>query len=156
MRAARLLLLLTLLAAPGLARAAVCPVPPAAAALAQQVVQAVNALRVERGLAALHWDEKLAHAARLKACELSRSRRFAHSARDVKSRIRKASCRFRGPLAENLGHGYLSAQMAAQRWLNSEEHRVNMLHPQMRATGFAWMPEPQGGGYWVMMYAGGC
>lgn len=136
--------------------AATCTLPQETHVLSQQVLQEVNALRVQHGLAALHWDDRLTHAAQLKACELARTRKFAHDARDVKRRIRAADCRFRGPLAENLGHGYLSAQMAARRWLASEEHRVNMMHPRVRATGFAWMPEPQGGGYWVMMYAGSC
>src|SRR5690606_34013719 len=115
-----------------------------------------NALRRAAGLPELRWDDRLAAAAQLKACDLAATGEFGHSGSDLRRRGRAAGCRFSGPLAETLAWGYRSAAQAAQSWLASPEHRSNLLHRRVHSAGTAWMPRAGGGGYWVMVYTGRC
>lgn len=146
---------LALWAGPGPAQAAPCQPPPQAQAAARTIQAEVNAVRQAAGLGALSWDDRLATAAQLKACDLAAGGAFGHSGRDLRRRAKAADCRFSGPLAENLAWGYRSAAKVTQTWLASAHHRSNLLHRRVRSAGAAWMPGA-GGGYWVMVYAGRC
>ena len=110
---------------------AASPAPHSEAAL----VRAINVARTTHGLRALRLDPKLQVAARSHSREMLRYGYFGHGAFGR----RLSSFGVQGPtVGENLawGKGPLSrAGVIVQEWLNSPEHRANLLRPGFRRVG---------------------
>ena len=101
----------------------------------------VNNERRRRGLSELSWDEKLANLARSYSREMARESFFSHFDRDgnsVVERAQKSNIKRWNKIGENLffceGYDDFDA-LAVRGWLNSPEHRRNMLDPQFNVTG---------------------
>lgn len=149
-------LLLVLLAAPA-ARAA-CTVPPDAAAVGAAMLAGVNAQRAGNGRGALAMDPRLTQAAQLHACDMAARRKLDHKGSDGSShvtRAKRAGCRYRATLSENIGYGFGSVGRMLGAWMGSAGHRKNILERKNRVAGVGYATGP-GGPWWVMMYAGGC
>ena len=122
-----------------LASGGVVPSPPAAD-VERAVIDAVNAVRRERGLpAALTPDPTLADIARRHSCDMAERGFFAHTAPDGVSmgeRLKQAGVRYLAA-AENLAR--IEARDPAARavagWLKSPGHRENMLSPRFTVAG---------------------
>lgn len=101
----------------------------------------VNNERRRRGLSELSWDGKLANLAREYSGKMARESFFSHFDRDgdsVIERARQSNIKRWNKIGENLffceGYDNFDA-LAVRGWLDSPEHRRNMLDPQFNATG---------------------
>jgi uncharacterized protein YkwD len=99
------------------------------------LLRAMNQARTSRGLRALQLDPKLRAAARSHSLEMLRYGYFGHGAFGR----RLTSFGVRGPtIGENLAWGqgvYRRAGVIVREWLQSPEHRANLLRPGFRRVG---------------------
>jgi uncharacterized protein YkwD len=134
----------------GVAAASGCPRPeqsPDADSVADVLdttVCLVNAERVERGLARLSENARLAEASRRFAADLVAGQYFSHTGRDgsdIVARVRRTGyipSDRAWAVGENLawGTGPLATPAAIVRaWMNSPGHRANILNPRFRQIG---------------------
>ncbi|GAA3185206.1 CAP domain-containing protein [Nonomuraea roseoviolacea] len=125
------------------------PVLQVSPAMAAKVVSLTNAARVRRGCAPLRVDGRLTSSARAHSTEMARSGRFEHGSPDGASpwdRMERAG--YRAGAAENIGRGYASPEEAVQGWLDSRDHRQNILNCRIRAIGVGVVSGP-GGPWWT-------
>ncbi|MCR8722873.1 CAP domain-containing protein [Frigidibacter sp. ROC022] len=158
----RMTALVALLAAlwlPGLAQAASCKVPGDVAAAGAVILKNVNAARAKAGLRPLKMTSSLVKASQGHACYMARSGNFSHNGAGGIShatRAKRAGCRWKSALAENIAYGYKDPVKIYQMWMGSPHHRANILNRKVRLAGVAYAEGGPHGPYWVMMYAGGC
>lgn len=139
------------------AASAACAVPQHANVLAGEIAAGVNANRRARGLPALQYNPTLGQAAMTHACDMAVRGFFSHSGSDgstVRHRVRAQGYRD-CMVAENLGQGYPTAGQIISGWMNSADHRSNMLHPQAREMGIG-VTQGARGPNWVLVLAKGC
>jgi uncharacterized protein YkwD len=102
---------------------------------AGNLLQAVNQTRAQHGLRPLRLDLRLAQAARAHSLDMLRTNVFSHG--DFHSRM--VAFHVAGPTAgENLAWGNGSFAAPATiigEWLNSPEHRANLLRPGWTRIG---------------------
>ena len=130
-------------------------------AQADTMICLINYARDRAGLTALAVSPTLSESARLKGEDILRCGDFAHSpcGDDPGAGIR--SLGYRGSFGENLyvADGALAApRVALDQWLNSPDHRENLLRPQWRAQSVyvakvARFREYRGGEVWVSQFA---
>jgi uncharacterized protein YkwD len=99
------------------------------------LVQAVNAVRAQHGLAPLRLDARLERAARAHSQTVLRAGRLVHG--NVRGRLSAYGVRSRA-VGENLAWGVGSRATSAavvQMWLASPPHRKNLLRPGFRRIG---------------------
>jgi len=112
---------------------------------ASEVVRLTNAARARRGCGPLRTDGRLTRAARAHSLEMARSGQFTHESPDGSSpwdRMERAG--YRAGAAENIGRGYGSAEEAVSGWLDSPDHRRNILNCEFRAMGVGVVSGPEG------------
>jgi uncharacterized protein YkwD len=111
---------------------------------AMAVVCDINVFRAQNGVKPLRWDWRLWQAAQDQASDMAARHYAAHTTPEGKGladRVEPTGYIPNGPnwfLGENLGWGtnYLSTPLAiVYGWLDSPEHRENMLDPQFRDIG---------------------
>jgi uncharacterized protein YkwD len=111
-----------------LAAAANAGVKQSHAGAVTSLLQAVNQTRAANGLRPLKVDAALTRAARSHSLEMLRGNYFAHG--DFHGRM--VAFHVSGPMAgENLAWGngtYAQPSTIITEWLNSPEHRANLLH----------------------------
>jgi uncharacterized protein YkwD len=99
------------------------------------LLRAVNGTRTAHGLRSLSLDPTLTRAARSHSTEMLRGNYFAHG--DFRGRM--LAFHVRGPfVGENLAWGtgsYATAGTVISEWLNSPEHRKNLLRPSFTRIG---------------------
>jgi uncharacterized protein YkwD len=98
------------------------------------ILQAVNAVRVSHGLAPLRVDPALGRAAESHTLDMLRGNYFAHG--DFQGRM--LAFHLTGLLGENLAWGsgpYARARAIVQMWLESAEHRANLLRASFHRIG---------------------
>lgn len=99
------------------------------------LLRAVNATRLAYGLRSLHCDATLTRAARAHSTEMLQGEAFSHG--DFRGRM--LAFHVRGPfLGENLAWGsgsYAAASTVIAEWLQSPEHRANLLRPSLTRVG---------------------
>jgi uncharacterized protein YkwD len=103
----------------------------------QALLAEVNRVRAADGLAALRVDGRLARAARSHTMGMLRTNTFSHG--DMAARLERFGIH-RGTVGENLAWGagrYATARAIVRMWLQSPEHRANLLRPGYRRIGLA-------------------
>jgi uncharacterized protein YkwD len=151
MRAARILI--------GILAAAVLLVPAAAAAprkpqvalspLESSVLVDINVFRRAHRLAPLKINSRLSAAAREHTLQMAHDGYFAHESADGSAFWKRIQQFYAsGPwgywsVGENLlwSSPDVSASKALQMWLNSPEHRANLMNPRWREIGVAALHE---------------
>jgi len=106
-----------------------------------------NTMREQDKKSALSYNEKLAHAAEMKAQDMFAQQYWDHNAPDG-SRPWKwiAAAEYSYIEAgENLARGFDSAEAIVQAWMNSPSHRENVLKPVYSEVGFAAVDGTLGG-----------
>ncbi len=108
---------------------------------AQAMLDAVNAERSRRGLGRLAFEWRLARAAEVQARDLAAHGRFCHKGSDgssVGDRAERAGYRW-SRVGENLANTSPSASAGAvvRLWMNSPQHRANLLNAQFTQMGVA-------------------
>jgi len=107
----------------------------------QQIHYLVNNERRKKGLGDLYWDEDLAKLARNYSKKMARESFFSHFDRDgnsVVERAKDSDIQGWNKIGENLffceGYDAFDA-LAVRGWMNSSEHRRNILDRQFTTTG---------------------
>lgn len=98
-----------------------------------------NRERLNLKLPALQANDRLAEAAELKARDILERQYWAHNAPDGTTPwhwYRKVNYRY-DYAGENLAKGFNDAGAVVDAWMNSKEHRDNMLSPFYEEVGFA-------------------
>jgi uncharacterized protein YkwD len=102
-------------------------------ALGLSLLALLNSQRATQDEAPLRLDPALTYAAQIKADELKRCG-FVH---DACGRPWFVDLPTRAWIGENIASGYTSAAAVVEGWIESPNHRANMMRPQFRRVGFA-------------------
>jgi uncharacterized protein YkwD len=116
------------------------------------VVRLVNAERGRRNLVPLRTDERLRRSARAHSADMAGRDFFSHGApgeRDPASRMRQYG--HPHPAAENIARGQADPPAVMRAWMNSPDHRANILHTQVRSIGVG-LHQGQGGPWWTQHF----
>jgi uncharacterized protein YkwD len=119
--------------------------PQSVPGAAAEVVRLTNAVRARHGCGPLRTDVRLTRAARVHSLEMARSGQFTHESPNGSTpwdRMERA--RYYAGAAENIGRGYVSAEEAVSGWLDSPDHRKNILNCEFRAIGVGVVSGPDG------------
>lgn len=121
---------------------------------AQQLVNLVNTERARHGLATVSVSPELTVAARNYAQEMARGGFFAHVAPDGSTLVTRdvaAGYRPETYLEENLAAGTAAPDEVLAAWLNSPDHRANLLSPNVNdiGVGHVYQPGSPYVNYWV-------
>ena len=121
----------------------------------KDIVLQVNALRTARGLSPLAWNDRLGNAADAHALDLYRAGRLSHEGRDGSTMVQRLE-RIDYPdraAAENLALCDCDAAGVVGRWMDSADHRRNLLNPNVREMGAGVMDDPEHRGrvLWVLL-----
>ncbi len=104
-----------------------------------QLLRATNAARERNSKPPLSLNEKLSYAATLKAQDMFKEQYWAHNSPNGTTPwvwIEKAGYDY-GYAGENLARGFRTSQGVVTAWMNSPEHRDNMLSERYTNVGFA-------------------
>ncbi|TMR24499.1 CAP domain-containing protein [Nonomuraea zeae] len=117
--------------------------------MASRVVSLTNEARSKRGCGPLRVDGGLTRSARTHSLEMARSGQLSHNSPDGASpwdRMERAG--YRWGAAENIGAGYSTPDEAVRGWLDSRDHRKNILDCGLKAIGVGVASGP-GGPWWT-------
>lgn len=106
----------------------------------QYLFNAANAERAQRGLGLLRWDEALYRAAQGHAREMVLRASISHQypgEMELAARGRQAGFRF-SSIAENVAQAATAVRIH-EAWMNSPDHRENLLDPHSDAVGISVM-----------------
>lgn len=137
--------------------AAACSMPGNLSALRADLVQRVNAERRKAGLPALSLSGQLSEAAQGHACDNARRDKLTHRGSDGSSfgqRIKRTGYSYR-TANENVGVGMRDPANAVQWWMNSAQHRDNILSRRTREMGVGIAYSTGKRSHWVFVSAGG-
>lgn len=118
---------------------------------AHRVLELVNQIRAENGVAPLVWDAELEEAACLRAAEcglyFDHTRPNGQSCYSVTSKMS----------GENIAAGVGSAEQVVALWMGSEGHRANILNPDFKSMGVGlnYIDDGQFGYYWSQNFGYG-
>jgi uncharacterized protein YkwD len=105
----------------------------------QTLLDDTNAERMKAGVAPLKIDDRLGAAATGKARHMFEQQYWAHTAPDGTTPwywLREANYRYTYA-GENLAKGFRTSSALIRAWMDSAEHRDNMLNPNYEDVGFA-------------------
>lgn len=105
----------------------------------QRLLETTNNARLANNSAPLELNETLNQAAQAKAANMFEEQYWSHSAPSGYSPwhwVTLAGYKYEHA-GENLAKGFVSSQGVTTAWLNSEEHRKNLLDQSYRDVGFA-------------------
>lgn len=112
---------------------------------AQDLLEVINQTRWENGqVPPLKWNASLEHAATEHSRSMAEDDFFGHKGTDLSSpwdRIDAAGYGNWYVLAENIAAGYQSAEDVVQAWLESPQHRENLLNPELNEAGIGYFFE---------------
>ncbi|MGF1646322.1 MAG: CAP domain-containing protein [Kineosporiaceae bacterium] len=124
--------------------------------LLQDVFELVNAERAAAGCPALTIDDRLTEAADAHAADMVDRQYFDHTSPDGSTpSSRAAAAGYPGSVAENIATGYSAAAAVVDGWMDSPEHRANILDCDRRVTGIGQDPGSMPGyaaGTWVQVF----
>ncbi len=104
---------------------------------ARQIFDVTNMIRVRHGVEPLEWGEQTANVAYLHSKDMSLNRYFSHTSPtygELIDRFENGDVRF-SLIGENIAALYVDGVAAVEGWLNSEGHRVNLLHEEFTHLG---------------------
>ena len=132
---------------------AACLAPENQKQLQADVIADINANRAAQGLGKLVLSAKLDRAAQGLTCDNANSHSFSHVSANgatLGDRVRAVGYRFT-LVAENTGRGFAEAASAVTFWMNSPDHRHNILTPGFRdiGVGIAVSAAPENRLRWV-------
>ncbi|OIJ09777.1 hypothetical protein BKP35_14920 [Anaerobacillus arseniciselenatis] len=102
-----------------------------------QIYYITNQIRKKHSLETLSWDEETAHVAYLHSEDMKINSYFSHTSPangELKDRLKRQEILYK-LAGENIAAKYVDAIEAVEGWLNSEGHRVNLLHEEFTHLG---------------------
>ena len=121
----------------------------------QQVAQLINQQRAQHGLRPVKYSAALDAAATNHNVQQVNTRTMAHvniGDSDPGSRIRAQG--WRGAWGENVAVGQKSPQQVVTEWMNSPEHRANILNPHYAFMGVSYKTTADGHPFWAQEFGG--
>ena len=135
--------------------AARCVASPDLDGLVRQALTLVNIERARVGVAPLTLNQELTSAAEEYACVMAAEDFFDHvhpvTGEGPGDRAAAAGYEFFA-VGENLAAGQATAAEAVEGWMNSSEHRDNLLSPEWKETGIGVRRGGTYGIYWVQEF----
>jgi uncharacterized protein YkwD len=125
---------------------------------ADTVITLVNHERTAAGCPGLTPNQTLIQVARAHSQDMAIHRFIEHTGSDGRSpaqRVQAAGYQYR-IVAENVAAGRLTPESAVQGWMESPEHRANILNCALRDTGIGVVEvpdDPTYGIYWTQLFA---
>lgn len=113
---------------------------------ADEVFSRVNQARLEIGLSELSWSDELAAAAEVRAQEIHQT--FSHTRPDGSPWWTVDSENIYG---ENIARGYQSAESVVTAWMESSDHKENILYSGFETIGIA-VYNVDGKWYWAQEF----
>ncbi len=124
------------LPAPAHARARPVRTPAVAKGPEMEVITRTNAERAQAGCAALRFDSRLAAAARAHSADMVDRHYFEHNSPDGTTPDERAAAAGYADLGgENIAYGQRSAAEVMNDWMNSPDHRRNILDCEYTTVG---------------------
>lgn len=109
------------------------------AAAKQDIIDRTNALRHQKGVAALRVNDKLMQAAQVRADEMAASSVYSHTRPDGRKYITVTDCPYIGENIHLIGEWQIRdsslPSFAVEAWKNSAAHLKNMLNTRYHAIG---------------------
>jgi len=102
----------------------------------RQIFDSANDARRAQGLLRLKWDPALARAAQQHAAAMARQNMLSHqlpAEPSLPTRVSRSGVYFIS-LSENVAQGH-DADQISQEWVQSPQHRQNLLDPEMNRIG---------------------
>ncbi|MBX3596440.1 MAG: CAP domain-containing protein [Rhizobiaceae bacterium] len=116
---------------------------------------ALPEIRSANGLSPLMQDASLTRAAAIQAASMAKSSSMNHSTvtgGSFSARMKHVDTR--GGAAENIAYGGFGQDELFTRWMNSPQHRRNILNPSFTRYGLASSPAKDGKRrYWALILA---
>jgi uncharacterized protein YkwD len=104
---------------------------------AKQIFDFTNIIRARHGLDPFEWDEKVADVAYFHSMDMSKNEYFSHTSPtygELSERFTSGEVPFM-LAGENIAAKYIDGLASVEGWLNSEGHRVNLLHEEFTHLG---------------------
>ncbi len=122
--------------------------------LAQQVFELTNEERANEGIEPLVWNDKLAQAGADHCQDMIDRNYFAHNSPDGLTPGARATIAGYSWLwvGENIAKGYPTAEEVMEGWMNSPDHKDNILRPQFKEIGIAVRFDAMGIAYWAQEF----
>ncbi|MFZ4453269.1 CAP domain-containing protein [Salibacterium aidingense] len=118
-----------------------------------EVISLTNEERKKHGLDPLKQDEKVAEVAQAKSEDMAENNYFAHQSPTYGTpfeMMQEYGVQFR-MAAENIAAGQATPDKAVEGWMNSEDHRKNILNEDLTHIGIGY---EENGRYWTQMFIG--
>jgi uncharacterized protein YkwD len=119
----------------------------------QRVLELINVERAKQGLKPVVYSGTLDNAAEKHAKQMSLVGKMAHDGvgdGDPGERIRAEG--FRKAWGENVATGQTSPEQVVREWMASPGHRRNILDPNYRQMGVAYVTAANGRSYWAQEF----
>lgn len=119
----------------------------------QEVLNFINEYRNENGLEDLTIDAKLQETAKIKAEDLVKNNYFSHTSPTLGTPfelMKSQGIRYK-IAGENLA-GNISSEKAVEAWINSKDHRENILEKSFHKTGIFVIESPVYGKIYVQLF----
>lgn len=119
------------------------------------ILQLTNKIRAEHSLQSLTWNTALAHTASEHCADMVTRDYFSHNSPEGITpfdRMHSAGIRYIYA-AENIAAGQPDPQSVINAWMDSPEHRANILNPNLREIGAAYSRGGTYGIYWAQEFA---
>ncbi|HZW83487.1 MAG TPA: SafA/ExsA family spore coat assembly protein [Candidatus Deferrimicrobium sp.] len=124
---------------------------------AQQVIALTNQERAKNGLGNLIANAELSKVANLKAQDMRDKNYFSHQSPTYGSpfeMMRKFGITYSRIAEENIASGQSTPQEVVNSWMNSPQHRQNILNAQIKQIGVGYAAGGSLRHYWVQMFIG--
>ena len=119
-----------------------------------EVLFLTNLERANAGLPSLVWSVELARLAEAHCADMADRGFFAHVTPEGVTpldRARAAGIEFTG-IAENIAAGQPDPSSVVQSWMNSPNHRANIMDPNLTELGIAYVRGGRYGIYWAQEF----
>lgn len=128
----------------------------ASAEIPVRVLQQVNSLRANVGLAPVTLNPQLTSAALAHSRDMSAQNRAWHWGSDGSSPLDRARRQgyYGNLLGENISETYENDVQTLNAWMATRETRDVIMDPAARDLGFAWYQEPSGKVWWTLVTGG--
>jgi uncharacterized protein YkwD len=122
--------------------------------MAREVLSLTNQERAKLGLSPLTWNDTLAQVGTAHCQDMIDKNYFAHNSPDGKGppdRATAAGYQWTR-IGENIAAGYTTAAEVMKGWMNSPDHKENILRPQFRELGVGLRQAADKRIYWAQEF----
>ncbi|MDO5397399.1 MAG: stalk domain-containing protein [bacterium] len=122
---------------------------------AQELLRLTNDIRIQNGLNPLVWDDELAEVGRVHCMDMAAREYFDHNTPEGLTPFDRMHNAGIWPVyaGENIAAGQINPADVTEAWMNSPEHRDNILNPNFTRLGAAFFRGGNLGIYWAQEFS---